>query len=119
MIGRAKVRELVERVAWLEWQLRAAAREHWAMLRRLLELEGGRPRASAHEPEPDAADGVDEGYERFLIETAKSCRCCSTCPSGVPCPGCCAGGLCDGCTCREPGAYHGFDDDDDDGEREP
>ena len=69
MFGRAKVRELVERVTWLEWQLRAAAREHWAMLRRLLEIEGRRRLPQGSEPEPERdVEGVDDACKRFLAE---------------------------------------------------
>lgn len=60
-----------------------------------------------------AAPAADDSYQRFLDETARTCRCCSTCPGGVPCPGCCAGGLCDGCNCSEPDERHGWSEDDD------
>lgn len=42
---------------------------------------------------PQASDDpFDEpGYQRFLTETAKTCRARHT-----PCPGCVAGGMCDG-----------------------
>jgi hypothetical protein len=33
----------------------------------------------------------DPGYQDFLAETAKHCR-----SKYAPCPGCCAGGMCDG-----------------------
>ena len=33
----------------------------------------------------------DEGYQRFLADVAKGCRA-----GDRPCPGCCAGGVCDG-----------------------
>lgn len=33
----------------------------------------------------------DPGYQEFLAETAKTCRA-----RDKPCPGCCAGGMCDG-----------------------
>jgi|WetSurMetagenome_2_1015567.scaffolds.fasta_scaffold185278_2 hypothetical protein len=33
----------------------------------------------------------DPNYQAFLVETAKGCRA-----RDKPCPGCCAGGMCDG-----------------------
>ena len=46
----------------------------------------------------------DPGYQEFLAETAKGCR------SRIqrPCPGCCAGGICDGFLERND---EDFDDD--------
>lgn len=36
----------------------------------------------------------EEDRARWLAETARGCRNCPEC-SEVPCPGCCAGGVCD------------------------
>ena len=46
-----------------------------------------------------------EEYQRFLAETAKECRSCDRCWD-VPCPACCAGGICDAiCNCDRDGYY--------------
>lgn len=51
--------------------------------------------------------------DEFFIEMAKDCRCCPDCAQ-VPCPGVCAGGLCDGyCRCDDERDY-GDDDWDED-----
>ncbi|MEN6549032.1 MAG: hypothetical protein ABFE07_23550 [Armatimonadia bacterium] len=50
----------------------------------------------------EIGDPLDEpGYQEFLCETAKMCR------SRVqkPCPGCCAGGMCDGFLERDDDEY--------------
>jgi hypothetical protein len=56
----------------------------------------------------------DPGYQEFLCETAKRCR------SQVqrPCPGCCAGGICDAVLERDDWGQDGsgFNNDDDDDE---
>ena len=44
-------------------------------------------------------DTEDPAYQRWLDETAKTCRCCAGC-TYVPCPACCAGGICDETDCR-------------------
>lgn len=45
--------------------------------------------AAESTPERDPLD--DPSYQQFLAETAKHCRA-----RDKPCPGCCAGGVCDG-----------------------
>ena len=43
-------------------------------------------------PAQDDRDPLDDpGYQEFIAETAKTCRA-----RDKPCPGCCAGGICDG-----------------------
>lgn len=44
--------------------------------------------SEATAPSDDPLD--DPGYQQFLAETAKGCKSRS-----APCPGCCAGGMCD------------------------
>lgn len=46
------------------------------------------------------AYAVDDGPPQDVIDAwALNCRCCPHC-SEHPCPGCCAGGVCDGATCE-------------------
>lgn len=41
----------------------------------------------------------EPGYDEWLAEAAKGCRCCADCWE-VPCGGCQAGGICDNhCAC--------------------
>lgn len=53
-------------------------------------------------PAPNSDPLDDPGYQAFLVEAAKGCRA-----KDRPCPGCCAGGECDG-------PYDHFEDDDSD-----
>ena len=51
--------------------------------------------------------------DEFYAEVAKTCRNCTECGQQVPCPGCCAGGVCDEmCACHEFDEPDGGDDDD-------
>lgn len=51
----------------------------------------------------------DPGYQEFLAEMAKTCRA-----RDKPCPGCCAGGMCDG----HLGGIFAEEDDSDNGDAE-
>lgn len=57
-------------------------------------------------------EGLTEGEETFLAETAKGCECCPNC-YGRPCGGCQQGGMCDAAACECDGEDD-FDDDLDD-----
>jgi hypothetical protein len=59
----------------------------------------------------------DCGPPPEVIEAwVKECHCCRECGVDVPCPGVCAGGLCDGaCRCNDEDGYcekEVIDDDD-------
>ena len=49
----------------------------------------------------------DPGYQEFLAEMAKHCRA-----KDNPCPGCCAGGMCDGFLERNEWEADYIDDED-------
>lgn len=46
--------------------------------------------------------GEEHGYDAFIADAAKHCRCCPCC-GDVPCPGVLAGGMCDEFGCRYDG----------------